>query len=354
MSALELRNVRKSFGPVETLKGIDIALDSGEFLVLLGPSGCGKSTLLNIVAGLAEPTSGDVLIGERSVSGVHPKNRDIAMVFQSYALYPNLDVARNIGFGLEMRKVPVAEREAAVGDVAKLLKIEDLLDRKPAQLSGGQRQRVAIGRALVRKPQVFLFDEPLSNLDAKLRMEMRTELKRLHQLLKTTIVYVTHDQIEAMTLATRIAVMHNGLIEQLGTPEDIYNAPATRYVATFVGAPPMNMIEATVSGGKLALDGTDIRIAIPETLSDPNEGEELVVGLRPEALGLDPGGQLAAICEVAELTGPELVTTARLGNQQIVAALPPTTHVNAGDRLCLGFAPESLHLFDRASGMRRT
>jgi len=205
MSALEIQNIRKNYGAVETLKGIDVALESGEFLVLLGSSGCGKSTLLNIIAGLAEATSGDIRIGGRSVLGVHPKDRDIAMVFQSYALYPNLSVARNIGFGLEMRKVPVAERDKAVRDAASLLQIENLLERKPSQLSGGQRQRVAIGRALVRKPQVFLFDEPLSNLDAKLRLEMRTELKRLHQMLKTTVVYVTHDQIEAMTLATRIA-----------------------------------------------------------------------------------------------------------------------------------------------------
>ena len=223
MSALEIRNIRKTYGDVETLKGIDIALESGEFLVLLGSSGCGKSTLLNIIAGLAEATGGDMLIGGRSVLGVHPKDRDIAMVFQSYALYPNLTVHRNIGFGLEMRKVP---RRAATRRCAKpqsCCRSRPLLDRKPSQLSGGQRQRVAIGRALVRKPEVFLFDEPLSNLDAKLRMEMRTELKRLHQMLKTTVVYVTHDQIEAMTLATRIAVMRDGRIEQLGTPEEIYN-----------------------------------------------------------------------------------------------------------------------------------
>ncbi|MGO7207664.1 ABC transporter ATP-binding protein, partial [Rhizobium ruizarguesonis] len=233
-----------------------VSLESGEFLVLLGSSGCGKSTLLNIIAGLAEATSGDVRIGGRSVLDVHPKDRDIAMVFQSYALYPNLTVHRNIGFGLEMRKVPAPERDRAVHDAAKLLQIENLLDRKPSQLSGGQRQRVAIGRALVRKPEVFLFDEPLSNLDAKLRMEMRTEIKRLHQMLKTTVVYVTHDQIEAMTLASRIAVMRDGRIEQLGTPEEIYNHPATLYVATFVGAPPMNLLKATARDGRLALSGS--------------------------------------------------------------------------------------------------
>ena len=256
MSALEIENIRKTYGAIETLKGIDISLESGEFLVLLGSSGCGKSTLLNIIAGLAEASGGDIRIGGRSILGVHPKDRDIAMVFQSYALYPNLSVHRNIGFGLEMRKVPVAEREKAVQETARLLQIENLLDRKPGQLSGGQRQRVAIGRALVRKPQVFLFDEPLSNLDAKLRMETRTELKRLHQMLGTTIVYVTHDQIEAMTLATRIAVMRNGRIEQLGTPEEVYDRPATLYVAGFVGSPPMNVLDGVITGEGVQLDGS--------------------------------------------------------------------------------------------------
>src|SRR6478735_8122609 len=223
MSALEIQNIRKTYGDVETLKGIDISLESGEFLVLLGSSGCGKSTLLNIIAGLAEPTGGDILIGGRSVLGVHPKDRDIAMVFQSYALYPNLTVHRNIGFGLEMRKVPAAEREKAVQETAKLLQIEALLDRKPSQLSGGQRQRVAIGRALVRKPEVFLFDEPLSNLDAKLRVQMRLELAKLHAELGTTMIYVTHDQTEAMTLADKIVVLDKGIISQVGSPLELYN-----------------------------------------------------------------------------------------------------------------------------------
>ena len=227
MSALVLDKIRKRFDANEVLKGIDISLADGEFLVLLGPSGCGKSTLLNIIAGLLEPTSGDVRIGDRSVLRVRPKNRDIAMVFQSYALYPNMSVERNIGFGLEMRGVPAAERREAVHKAAAMLHIEPLLKRRPGELSGGQRQRVAIGRALVRKPAVFLFDEPLSNLDAKLRMEMRGELRRLHDMLGTTIVYVTHDQIEAMTLASRIALMHNGLIEQIGTPDEITTARPT-------------------------------------------------------------------------------------------------------------------------------
>ncbi|MGY5780500.1 ABC transporter ATP-binding protein [Rhizobium sp. LEGMi135b] len=352
MSALEIQNIRKSYGEVETLKGIDISLESGEFLALLGSSGCGKSTLLNIIAGLAEATSGDIRIGDRSVLGVHPKDRDIAMVFQSYALYPNLSVHRNIGFGLEMRKVPAAERDKAVREAARLLQIEALLERKPSQLSGGQRQRVAIGRALVRKPEVFLFDEPLSNLDAKLRMEMRTELKRLHQMLKTTVVYVTHDQIEAMTLATRIAVMRDGRIEQLGTPDEIYNHPATLYVATFVGAPPMNLLNATAHQGSLCIDGTSIVLPIPVTKAEIKQGQELVIGIRPETLRLDEDGKLEAVCEVAELTGPELIVTAKAGSQRLMACLPPRTAIAQGQAFKLGFDASALHLFDRATGKR--
>jgi multiple sugar transport system ATP-binding protein len=352
MSTLEIQDIRKRYGATETLQGINISLADGEFLVLLGASGCGKSTLLNIIAGLAEATSGDIRIGERSVIGVHPKDRDIAMVFQSYALYPNLSVRRNIGFGLEMRKVPATEREQAVNEAAKLLQIENLLDRKPSQLSGGQRQRVAIGRALVRKPEVFLFDEPLSNLDAKLRMEMRGELKRLHQMLKTTVVYVTHDQIEAMTLATRIAVMKDGRIEQLGTPEEIYNQPATLYVATFVGAPPMNLLKAKVTGGKLALQGTDGVLPLANG-QGVTEGQDVIVGIRPESFHRNESGlSLNATVEVAELTGPELIVTALAGDQRILAALPPRTMVTAGESLRLGFDAEAMHLFDAVSGQR--
>ncbi|MGB3540923.1 MAG: sn-glycerol-3-phosphate ABC transporter ATP-binding protein UgpC [Mesorhizobium sp.] len=355
MSKLEIRDVRKSYGKVETLKGIDIALEDGEFLVLLGPSGCGKSTLLNIIAGLAEATSGDVRIGERSILGVHPKDRDIAIVFQSYALYPNLSVRRNIGFGLEMRRVPAQERDKAVAEAAKLLQIENLLDRKPAQLSGGQRQRVAIGRALVRKPQVFLFDEPLSNLDAKLRLEMRSEIKRLHQMLKTTVVYVTHDQIEAMTLATRIAVMHEGRIEQLGTPEEIYNHPATLYVAGFVGAPPMNMLQASLKGGKLAIVGAEQSLPLPSRFGDAMlDKPQLLVGVRPESLHLAGADatqfSFAAEIEGAELTGPELIVTARLGTQRITASLPPRSRMEVGQTQRFAFDEEALHLFDPATG----
>ncbi|SCB60485.1 carbohydrate ABC transporter ATP-binding protein, CUT1 family [Rhizobium aethiopicum] len=353
MSALDIQDIRKTYGDVETLKGIDISLESGEFLVLLGSSGCGKSTLLNIIAGLAEATSGDVRIGGRSVLRVHPKDRDIAMVFQSYALYPNLTVHRNIGFGLEMRKVPAGERDRAVRDAAKLLQIENLLDRKPSQLSGGQRQRVAIGRALVRKPEVFLFDEPLSNLDAKLRMEMRTEIKRLHQMLKTTVVYVTHDQIEAMTLASRIAVMRDGRIEQLGTPEEIYNNPATLYVATFVGAPPMNLLKVTARDGRLGLSGTDISAPLPARFRGAaGNGRDLILGIRPESLRTDAAGpSIEATVEVAELTGPELVVTALVGNQRLMACLPPRTPVRDGQKLTLFFDQEAMHLFDAQTGL---
>jgi multiple sugar transport system ATP-binding protein len=355
MSKLEIRDVRKSYGKVETLKGIDIALEDGEFLVLLGPSGCGKSTLLNIIAGLAEATSGDVRIGGRSILGVHPKDRDIAMVFQSYALYPNLSVRRNIGFGLEMRKVPAQERDKAVAEAARLLQIENLLDRKPAQLSGGQRQRVAIGRALVRKPQVFLFDEPLSNLDAKLRLEMRSEIKRLHQMLKTTVVYVTHDQIEAMTLATRIAVMHEGRIEQLGTPEEIYNHPATLYVAGFVGAPPMNMLQANVKDGMLAIVGSEAALPLPARFRQAVKNErELVAGIRPEALRLAETGttkySFTAEIEGAELTGPELITIGKVGTQHVTASLPPRSKIAPGETHAFTFDEEALHLFDPATG----
>lgn len=354
MSALTIENVFKSYGDVATLKGIDISLESGEFLVLLGSSGCGKSTLLNIIAGLAEATSGDIRINDRSILAVHPKDRDIAMVFQSYALYPNLTVRRNIGFGLEMRNVPLAEREKAVQETAKLLQIENLLDRKPSQLSGGQRQRVAIGRALVRDPKIFLFDEPLSNLDAKLRMEMRTELKRLHQILKTTVVYVTHDQIEAMTLATRIAVMRNGKVEQLGTPEVIYNQPATLYVATFVGAPMMNLLTCTRKQSRLLIDGTDEAIRLPERLANVvSEGQSVIVGIRPEALhASDTGLRIEVTCDVAEFTGPELLMTGSIGGQTLMASLEPHVRASAGDKVQLSADLNALHFFDPETELR--
>src|SRR5215470_16165562 len=247
MATLEINSLRKRFGTIEVLKGIDITLEKGGFLVLVGPSGCGKSTLLNTIAGLETISSGEIRIGDQVVNHLHPSKRDIAMVFQSYALYPNMSVAENIGFGMEMRGIARPDREKAVAAVAKTLQIEHLLSRRPSQLSGGQRQRVAMGRALVRRPSIFLFDEPLSNLDAKLRVDMRLEIKRLHQATGATIVYVTHDQMEAMTLATKIAVLKDGELQQVGTPGEIYNTPANLFVADFMGSPAMNLLEGRVT-----------------------------------------------------------------------------------------------------------
>ena len=365
MASVTLNKVQKDYGSLNVLQAVDLEISDGEFVVLVGPSGCGKSTLLRMIAGLEEVSAGEIRIGERVVNDVAPKDRDIAMVFQSYALYPNLSVRRNIGFGLEMRKVPLAEREKAVAEASRLLQIEPLLDRKPSQLSGGQRQRVAIGRALVRKPEVFLFDEPLSNLDAKLRLEMRTELKRLHQMLKTTVVYVTHDQIEAMTLATRIAVMKDGRIEQLGTPEEIYNQPATLYVAGFVGAPPMNIIDVEVDNGALRIVGSEVRLRLPDRfrplLQAPvvQDKTRLALGIRPEALRLasldqagdQAGGHVLPVrIEVVELTGPELVATARIFPQKLTACLAPRARVGQGDVAAFAVDDDALHLFDPATG----
>ncbi|MCE7030173.1 ABC transporter ATP-binding protein [Jiella avicenniae] len=356
MSTLEIAGVTKRFGAIDTLKGIDIALQSGEFLVLLGPSGCGKSTLLNIVAGLLEPSGGDVLIDGLSMRKVHPKNRDIAMVFQSYALYPNLSVARNIGFGLEMRKVPKAERDVAVRRAAEILQIEPLLARKPAELSGGQRQRVAIGRALVRDPKVFLFDEPLSNLDAKLRTEMRTELKRLHQKLKATIVYVTHDQVEAMTLATRIAVMREGRVEQIGSPREIYDRPASLYVAGFMGSPPMNLLEGRVSedGERFEADGGTCLIPIPAAARKTlGSGRALIAGIRPEHLAparAQAATALSMDVEVVELTGAETLLIGRTGEQTLIASVKPDDAPPTGAPFTLTVPPESVRWFDPDGG----
>src|SRR6476469_8406766 len=289
MAALSIRALSKRYANLEVLKGIDLDIESGEFTVLVGPSGCGKSTLLNIVAGLDQASAGTIEIGGRVVNDVAPKDRDIAMVFQSYALYPSMTVRQNITFGMECRNVPRAQRDEAVARVAKLLQIDALLDRKPGQLSGGQRQRVAMGRALVRDPLLFLFDEPLSNLDAQLRAEMRLEIKQLHQRLGSTIVYVTHDQIEAMTLATRIAVMKQGVVQQFADPETVYNRPANLFVARFMGAPPMNTLAARLEatrGRTVAVIGygeAAIRFPVPPEAEGWN-GRDVVLGIRPECI----------------------------------------------------------------------
>ena len=352
MGALTIANVRKTFGQVEILKGIDIEIEAGEFLILVGPSGCGKSTLLNIIAGLELPTDGSVSIGDRDVTYEAPKDRDIAMVFQSYALYPNMNVAQNIAFGLEMRKVPKDKRDEAVQRVAKMLQIVPLLDRKPGQLSGGQRQRVAMGRALARDPKLFLFDEPLSNLDAKLRVEMRAEIKLLHQRTKTTTVYVTHDQVEAMTLGDRIAVMSGGKVEQFGTPEDIYGRPATKFVAEFIGSPAMNMIPAVRTGTGVSANGVDLPLtAAQRDELQKNSTAKLTYGLRPEAAQLSSDG-IPGRMHFTEPTGPETYATVDTAVGMLTLRVPGYMTSKVGDAVHVKWAAEATHLFDGETGQR--
>ncbi|HEY6134194.1 MAG TPA: ABC transporter ATP-binding protein [Rubrivivax sp.] len=352
MGALSIRTVRKTFGKVEILKGIDIEIEAGEFLILVGPSGCGKSTLLNMIAGLDVPTSGNIFIGDRDVTHLPSKDRDIAMVFQSYALYPNMNVAQNIAFGLEMRKVPKPQREEAVQRVAVMLQIGHLLDRKPGALSGGQRQRVAMGRALARDPKLFLFDEPLSNLDAKLRVEMRAEIKLLHQRTKTTTVYVTHDQVEAMTLGDRIAVMKDGTVQQFGTPDDIYTRPATRFVAEFIGSPAMNMVTAIPGGTGLVAAGVELPLTDAQCVALVDAGaKEVTYGLRPESLSFGPSG-LPGTLSMIEPTGPETYVTADTALGKLTARLPGPAPGHVGDAVHLRWAAEQAHLFDTTSEKR--
>jgi len=367
MGFLDISNVTKSYGNTEVLHRVDISVEEGEFLVLVGPSGCGKSTLLNMIAGLEEISSGDISINGRVMNGVHPARRNIAMVFQSYALYPNMTVGQNMTFGLEMHGVPKPEREAALADVARLLQIEALLERKPGQLSGGQRQRVAMGRALVRNPDVFLFDEPLSNLDAKLRVDMRTEIKKLHEKLQTTMVYVTHDQIEALTLSTRIAVMHEGYVQQLGTPKEIYDTPANVFVATFMGSPAMNILPARVAvrDGRALAQVTTSEGALAELpFSQQNlcawEGREILLGLRPEAL-TDPDGAdrksanivpLRSRIEVTEAAGSDTFVTTTLGGRDVIARLRADAEATAGDMFDFAVNMEKAVAFDPQSETR--
>ena len=360
MATLELRNVNKTYGSglPDTLKDIQLSIKDGEFLILVGPSGCGKSTLMNCIAGLEQITGGAILIDDQDVSGMSPKDRDIAMVFQSYALYPTMNVRDNIAFGLKIRKLPQAAIDEEVARVAKLLQIEHLLGRRPGQLSGGQQQRVAMGRALARRPKIYLFDEPLSNLDAKLRVEMRTEIKLMHQRLKTTTVYVTHDQIEAMTLGDKVAVMKDGIIQQFGTPQQIYNDPANQFVASFIGSPPMNFIPArlTKQQGRLValLDSGQARCELPVGhLSDELEGCEVVLGIRPEQIGMGEGVHgLRAEAQVTEPTGPDLLVFVTLNQTKVCCRLAPDVACQVGDSLNLQFDPARVLLFDAASGER--
>jgi multiple sugar transport system ATP-binding protein len=351
MSALSIRNVRKVFGKVTVLDNIDLEADSGQFIILVGASGCGKSTLLNMIAGLDTPTSGTIAIADRDVTFVPSKDRDIAMVFQSYALYPTMTVAQNIVFALEMRKVPKADRDAAIARVAKMLQIEHLLDRKPAQLSGGQRQRVAMGRALARNPKLFLFDEPLSNLDAKLRVEMRAEIKLLHQRTKTTTVYVTHDQVEAMTLGDRIAVMRGGHIEQFGTPQQIYETPATKFVAEFIGSPSMNFIAAERGAGGVSAKGESLATTDAQRAALGGSGSALLYGLRPEALSLGETGLPGTVLMI-EPTGPETYAVIDTAVGNLTARVPGRLVRHVGDRVALAWNAGDAHLFDAASEQR--
>jgi multiple sugar transport system ATP-binding protein len=355
MAAVDVRQVEKYFGSVQVLHGVSVDIPDGEFVVLVGPSGCGKSTLLRMIAGLEEISRGEIAIGERVVNNVPPKDRDIAMVFQNYALYPHMTVKENMAFSLKLARAPKAVLEERVGKAAEILGLGQLLDRYPRQLSGGQRQRVAMGRAIVRDPQVFLFDEPLSNLDAKLRVQMRTEIKELHQRLRTTSVYVTHDQIEAMSMADRIVVLQLGVVEQIGAPLELYDRPVNLFVAGFIGSPAMNFIDATLrradgSAVAVAADGT--RLPVPPDVAG-RDGQPIVYGIRPEHLEFVPAGQgLSVDVVVVEPTGAETLVVSRLAGTEIEAVFRERHRLNPGDRI--GLAPQlgAVHVFDKATGQR--
>ncbi|GAB7527705.1 ABC transporter ATP-binding protein [Pseudomonas sp. 3A(2025)] len=364
MATLELRNVNKTYGASlpDTLKNIELKIKDGEFLILVGPSGCGKSTLMNCIAGLESISGGAILIDGQDVSDTSPKDRDIAMVFQSYALYPTMSVRENIEFGLKIRKLPKSAIDDEVSRVARLLQIEHLLERKPGQLSGGQQQRVAMGRALARRPKIYLFDEPLSNLDAKLRVEMRTEMKLMHQRLKTTTVYVTHDQIEAMTLGDKVAVMKDGIVQQFGTPREIYNDPANQFVASFIGSPPMNFIPLRLQrrDGRLIalLDSGQARCELPLGINDVGlEDREVILGVRPEQItlaGSESSGQpsIRAEVNVVEPTGPDTLVFVTLNQTKVCCRLAPDQAPLSGESLTLQFDPARVLLFDAATGER--
>ncbi|THK39249.1 sn-glycerol-3-phosphate ABC transporter ATP-binding protein UgpC [Ensifer sp. MPMI2T] len=352
MAAVDFVDVRKSFGAFPVIKGVNIEIEDGEFVILVGPSGCGKSTLLRMLAGLENISAGEIRIGNRVVNSLPPKDRDIAMVFQNYALYPHMTVADNMAFSLMLAGSPKADIDKRVGAAAEILGLSKLLDRYPRQLSGGQRQRVAMGRAIVRDPQVFLFDEPLSNLDAKLRVAMRAEIKELHQRLKTTTVYVTHDQIEAMTMADKIVVMHDGIVEQIGAPLDLYDNPANLFVAGFIGSPAMNMINGRLDPANgnafLTEDGTALPVARPAAAAN---GRDLVYGLRPEYMALDPNGLPAEIV-VIEPTGYETQMIVRLGGSDVTCVFRERVNAKPGETIRLSIDAAHVHLFDAESGRR--
>ena len=346
MASVTLRDIKKSYGAVQVIHGVDLHIEDGSFVVLLGPSGCGKSTLLRSIAGLEAITSGDINIGERRVNDVHPKDRNIAMVFQNYALYAHMTVKDNMSFSMTLAKKPQSEIDEKTAWAARILNLEPYLARYPRELSGGQRQRVAMGRAIVRNPAVFLFDEPLSNLDAKLRVQMRTEIKDLHERLKTTTVYVTHDQIEAMTMADKIVILKDGVIEQQGSPLDVYDRPDNLFVASFIGSPSMNMIKGTVQKNSMVTaDGT--KIALPKG-HKAKDGQDIVFGIRPEHIEVGEG--FKAKVTVTEPTGPEIHIYADLGPDEICAVVRERLELKRDQMIDLRPMPDKIHLFDAASG----
>lgn len=348
MGSVTLSNIVKDYGSFRAIHGIDAEVRDGEFLILVGPSGCGKSTLLRMIAGLEEITSGEMRIGDRVINDVEPNGRDIAMVFQNYALYPHKKVKDNMAYGLKLKRVPKAEIDEKVAHAASILDLGLLLDRYPRELSGGQKQRVAMGRAIVRDPAVFLFDEPLSNLDAKLRVQMRAEIKALHQRLDTTMVYVTHDQVEAMTMADRIIVMRSGRIEQIGTPLELYENPANDFVATFIGSPSMNLIPGTVTGDNIR---TDDGVAWPlPTGHSTSEGQKVKLGIRPQDIELQDTG-IAAKVIITEPTGAETHLQLEIGNQAITASLRGKVDVGPDEVVKIAPLPDASYLFDGETGV---
>jgi multiple sugar transport system ATP-binding protein len=355
VASVELQNLVKDYGSVRAIHGVNLKIEEGEFVVFVGPSGCGKSTLLRMIAGLEDISSGTLMINDRVVNLIEPRGRDVAMVFQDYALYPHMNVAQNIGFGLKMRDVEASQIAASVKEAAQVLQIDHLLQRKPGQLSGGQRQRVAMGRAIVRKPSLFLFDEPLSNLDAKLRVDMRTQIKRLHAILKTTTIYVTHDQVEAMTLADRMIILRDGIIEQQGAPIDIYTTPSNRFVAEFIGSPQMNILACVVK--KNGPDGV-VQIADQHIDVGPisfADGDNVSLGIRPEHLELSIDlALLKGIVDVIEPLGSDTMIVCRIGNQEFSARIPADFPITLGQEIQFSVDPNRLHLFDQKTGMRIT
>jgi sn-glycerol 3-phosphate transport system ATP-binding protein len=352
MAEVSLRGVRKSFGKLEVVHGVDLEVADGEFVVIVGPSGCGKSTLLRMVAGLEEITAGEIRIAGRVVNDVEPKDRNIAMVFQNYALYPHMNVRDNMAYGLKIRGMARADIEARVAHAARVLELGELLDRKPRQLSGGQRQRVAMGRAIVREPAAFLFDEPLSNLDAKLRVQMRLEIQKLSRSLGVTSLYVTHDQVEAMTLAHRMLVMNAGRVEQIGTPIEVYRRPATTFVAGFIGLPPMNLLPGRIEDGAFFSGAT--RIRLPAGAARPANGAEAVLGLRAEQLASCPAAEAALVVpvETVEQLGADTLAHGRVGDQWVVVRLPGEDRPEAMTPLPLAIDGGELHWFDAKNGAR--